>query len=47
MWLTPGTWLAVLVTFCLGGCTADTLPDGRPAPPNYYIHKLGLEGGGG
>jgi hypothetical protein len=41
-------FFSVLTILSLGGCTtnAQTI-DGRPLPPNYYIHQLSLEGGGG
>jgi hypothetical protein len=37
----------MLAVFGLGGCTVNAQNGGRPVPPNYYIHQLGLEGGGG
>jgi hypothetical protein len=40
-------FLAVLMVLGLGGCAVSTQSDGRPVPPNYYIHQLSLEGGGG
>jgi hypothetical protein len=40
-------FMLVLTVLGLGGCVADTTSDGRPLPPNYYIHQLSLEGGGG
>jgi hypothetical protein len=40
-------FMLVLTVFSLGGCVAYKTIDGRPLPPNYWIHQLGYEGGGG